>query len=533
MNESDLILDPDIKLKLEQALGLEIPDPNSLEFQELLEELQENQPELFEEVMAGLTVNVTFPVEQQAQKAERRENFYALMTRLFFRRSPVDGEPVAAKRRWLMYGISALALIGPVLYIFSQTFGNRTPAQEALPEAVEVQPIEPVQPSAPLTAQFTPPEPPKEDPPPPPAPVKKKDPPPPPTPKKVPPPPAPMPTAPKAAPPAPAPAPVQKLPEVARATTLTIYSNDAPRPTETTLFSNDQEGEGGAPTTLSLYEADKAPDTLLLASAEREPTSLSFEGGEAAESEGTKRPSSLTFEPPAIESNGNGSGETSPEGAGEEGESSETTDEPSGEEISDENSLASLLPPGSRVLARLNTGIVVTEGAVSPVVATSGEDWCTQTPCPNITWIGEASLDPTGRVQIQFTRAVFEDIAQSISGIALGAGNTPGLNAAIKDTAPALAQDLLRSAASGVSDYVSVLSEQETVTIVDGVAVSDSDTPPLDLFLLGKMGGVFDLPQGATTVVRIAEVPVDSQLIVLFGVDSGVAQGDGEDSSSQ
>jgi hypothetical protein len=144
MNESDLILDPEVRSRLEQALGIKVPDPNSLEFQELLEHLQENQPELFEEVMRNLTVNVSFPAEQQADKAARRESFYALVTRLFFRRSQVDGEPVAAKRRWLMYLFGVLALLGPGLYILGQTFGNRTPAQEPTPEVLEVDPGEPV-----------------------------------------------------------------------------------------------------------------------------------------------------------------------------------------------------------------------------------------------------------------------------------------------------------------------------------------------------------------------------------------------------
>jgi hypothetical protein len=49
MNESDLILDPEVRERLEQVLGIEVPDPNSLEFQSLLEELQENQPDLFED----------------------------------------------------------------------------------------------------------------------------------------------------------------------------------------------------------------------------------------------------------------------------------------------------------------------------------------------------------------------------------------------------------------------------------------------------------------------------------------------------
>jgi hypothetical protein len=58
MNDSDLILNPDVKHHLEQTLGIVIPDPNSAEFQTLLEDLQKCQPELFEKVMCGLTVKL-------------------------------------------------------------------------------------------------------------------------------------------------------------------------------------------------------------------------------------------------------------------------------------------------------------------------------------------------------------------------------------------------------------------------------------------------------------------------------------------
>jgi hypothetical protein len=58
MNDSDLVLHPDVKHHLEQALGIDIPDPNSLEFQTLLENLHKCQPELFEKVMYGLTIKL-------------------------------------------------------------------------------------------------------------------------------------------------------------------------------------------------------------------------------------------------------------------------------------------------------------------------------------------------------------------------------------------------------------------------------------------------------------------------------------------
>ncbi len=525
MNESDLLLDPEVRERLEQALGIEVPDPNSPEFQSLLEELQENQPDLFEEVMRGLTVNVEFPAEQQAGKVARRESFYALMTRLIFRRSAVDGEPVAAKRRWLMYTFAALALLGPGLYILGQTFNRDAEVTEQAPQQLaQVEPTELVQPEAPLTSAPPPapePEPEPALPPPAPMPVQAQEPPAPTPPRPV------MPPAPTpVAPPAPAlPTPVE-LP-VARPSSLSLYENEAPRPTQTTLFDNQPSEEAALPgmtlfedeassDTLLISEVeDVAPETLLVVAAEdTTPETLRIE---AETIDVTERPTQLRIDAPEETSDTSLTIEGSePEGAVSGGAVSESegvvAETPPGKRLED------ILQPGARLGANLATGIIVTQGTVTPVVAKSGNDWCTTPPCPEITWIGQASLDGSNRIQIIFTQAVFDDATQTISAMALGAGNVPGLTASIKDTAPTVAQDLLRSAAGGFADYIGALSQQKTVAYVDGIAVTKTETPPLDLFILGKMGSIFDLPENTTPIVRIAEVPVQSPLIVLFGI---------------
>jgi hypothetical protein len=185
--------------------------------------------------------------------------------------------------------------------------------------------------------------------------------------------------------------------------------------------------------------------------------------------------------------------------------------------------LEDFLSAGSRLSARLTTGIAVSAGASTPVVALSDENWCTTPPCNEITWIGTATLDGSSRIQINFTEAVYKDALQGVSALALGAGNTPGLNAAVKDTTPTLAQDLLRSAVGGFSDYVGALQSQNKVTIIDGVAITETKAPPLDTFLLGRIGNLLALPEDSTPLVRIAEVPVDTAFVVLFGLPSGTS----------
>ena len=127
MKNGDLKLEADVRELLEQELNRDVPDPNSAEFQSFLEELQAERPDLFDEVMRGLHVNVVLPAEAQAQQAERRETVQSTVRRAFFRRSQVDGEPVTAKRRLMAYVLGALALLLPLSYIIGQVLSSTGP----------------------------------------------------------------------------------------------------------------------------------------------------------------------------------------------------------------------------------------------------------------------------------------------------------------------------------------------------------------------------------------------------------------------
>lgn len=528
MNENTLVLDPNVKAKVEAELGESIPDPNGLEFQSFLEDLQSNHPDLFEEVMQGISVDIDFPAEQQAQKAARRENLYSLFKRTFFRRSAVDGEPVAAKRRWLMYTFGALAVLGPVLYLLGQSFGsgqdNAAPAQQTI---VEPEPFDVVQPTAPLAqVQELPEETP--EPTPPPAPVPPRAPTPAPEPQRnTPPPPTPPRPVQAPAPPAPA-APAPAAPAevpVVRPNTLTLFEQNVPPPPTMSIFDEKQTRETEL-LPLEIFNDESTSDTLLIAQSEdTASTSLTIPIGENPNA--VDRPTQLRIDQPETnEPSGNEDTSLPPpptDTATADAENTETLE--NNEEAAEPKveMLADFLPAGSRLSARLTTGIAVTAGASTPVVATSDENWCTTPPCNEITWLGEATLDGSSRVQINFTQAVYKDNLQSVTALALGAGNTPGLTAAVKDTTPTLAQDILRSAVGGFSDYVGALQNQNTVTIIDGVALSETQAPPLDAFLLGRIGDLLALPQDNTPIVRVAEVAADSQLVVLFGVPLGGA----------
>ena len=523
MKNSDLRLDDDIRTLLEKELDTHVPDPNSPEFQAFLEELQVERPDLFDEVMQGLQVNVTLPAEQQAQRAARRESVSRTFTRTFFQRSKVDGEAIPAKRRIMTYLFGAMAVFLPVMYILAQAFPGGAAPNTELQQNVALEPepglspqpgvalVEPTQPEVvipepeprvQLTGLSPSPKPPA---------------------RKVsavplPPPPAPMPTAPMPTPsvtpqvaPA-APEPAQVLPD-----STEVYKRQRAAPASTLVYEAERTktnlqlygSESSPPDTLSLPVSSSATpgapqDTLLFDAAEQDATpntpqnTVLFDAAEQAKND----PSAAG----ADHSNGAAGENTEGQRTGAQTSSAQT------------QTLPFTLPPGSRIQAVLSTGIFVAEGAAVPVVAQSQGAWCTETPCPDITWIGQAQLDVTNRVQVTFVQAIMEGASYPVSGLALNPDSSPGLGANLRDETSLSAENLLRNGVAGVSDYVDALVNQQRVTYEGNRVVSENTVPEVDTFIAGRIASLFDSPVAEGPTVRIADVPAGTPLLILYGV---------------
>lgn len=179
------------------------------------------------------------------------------------------------------------------------------------------------------------------------------------------------------------------------------------------------------------------------------------------------------------------------------------------------------LLPGARLPSTLVTGVAVTEGTTSPVVAETRGDWCGRGACPPITWVGEASLVGVDRVGLTFTQASVGDRAERVTAAAFGSDNLPGVAAEVSDQTPAAAQDLLRAAAGGVARYVEVLSDQQTVRTDGESTIIEDRVPGVESFILGQVAGLFGAPDEHTTVVRVARVPEGTPVTLLYGVGTG------------
>jgi hypothetical protein len=174
-----------------------------------------------------------------------------------------------------------------------------------------------------------------------------------------------------------------------------------------------------------------------------------------------------------------------------------------------------LLQTGQLIPATLVKDIVLAEGETKQVIADSDEAWCGED-CPSLRWLGEATLSPSGRLEVQFQQAVLNGETIELNGVAYGEDNAQGLPAHIADMAPTLLTDLLRSSAGGVTDYVEAQTNQRRVTSEGETTVTEGVVPSLLDFVLGRAAGTLQIPEGETGVVRLAAVEKGTRLEVLY-----------------
>lgn len=162
------------------------------------------------------------------------------------------------------------------------------------------------------------------------------------------------------------------------------------------------------------------------------------------------------------------------------------------------------VPPGTLFKAQLLTGAMATPLMDTPVLAKAEPDWCQQEACPPLILVGTASFSATARAVLNFTAAIYQGQMYRVNATAFDPNDRLyGLSGTVMDVAPTLAADLLRAAASGLADWVQALNKQGQTTFIPGggLAVS-TEAAPFWAYSLGRIGGIFSLPQNSTTIVR-------------------------------
>lgn len=166
---------------------------------------------------------------------------------------------------------------------------------------------------------------------------------------------------------------------------------------------------------------------------------------------------------------------------------------------------------GQRVMAILETGVYVAQGGDTLPVYASTQD--------GTLWRGTVSLDRTKRVMITFDRAVLRDGTEvEVQAAAYNMDGTPGLKAQYRDIAPTLANDLIRSAVSGVRDYVDAkLQATSTTTSTGGAVTVERQVPTIWESVAGSATGIFQLPTTQNTFVTVAQISVGAQFALVYG----------------
>ncbi len=559
-------------------LGRPVPDPNSEEFDELLEDLREMQPDAYKNLMGALEHNgERLPVEKEAIKAHKRHQRQLVADHLKNRQTH-DGKRVPDKRKSLLVGLAAMGSLMGWMGYTNLTRANAARTATNIEENVVAKPVvstttedspfglnadlpdlevELDKPEAVRIVQTAPPPPPKDPPKPsqeesslpfgmgrplaasqnepedelPPVPG-----PPQPSVASAPPaspylPPQPGTATGGAAEPTVLPGNLSFVPPEATSegplnvlssggemdtglpepgTTLAASSVEQSEPLQnalppTSLGGVSSEEESPAASTLGWEDPESQDNTV-----EEKSLSFSQEGPQEGLSEGTATSPVTSTQPlPPVPQVG---GAIPPPSATQEPTQGETVTEP---EVTD---LSTLLTPGTQLQAELVTGVAAADGAAMPVIAKTTGNWCGEDTCSEITWIGEASYPGADRVELTFTQAVVGNTAQSVAARAFGGDQLPGVLAGVRDAAPTAAQDLMRGAVGGASDYLDAFNSRETVIISGGEIIRQMAEPDLGTYLLGRGTELFSLPSDQTSIVRLAEIAPGTPFTVIYGL---------------
>jgi hypothetical protein len=165
--------------------------------------------------------------------------------------------------------------------------------------------------------------------------------------------------------------------------------------------------------------------------------------------------------------------------------------------------------PGTRVPARLATGVVVVAGgSPMPVIAESAD--------PVATWLGRATLGPEGLVQVSFA-LISPGTSGTVRAMAFDPARLiPGLLGSTTLRHPRAASAILSAALQATLDYVQALARQGQAPITDGWAqwIGGPPAPPWTFVAARLAQGLEPLGSGAVPV-ETTEIASGTPLVIL------------------
>lgn len=172
--------------------------------------------------------------------------------------------------------------------------------------------------------------------------------------------------------------------------------------------------------------------------------------------------------------------------------------------------------PTSQIPAKTLTAIRTAAGVAVPLVVVSNDG----------NWIGTATYNAAlGRVDMTFNSFVHMKSGKTFPVQALGyqavGGNlTQGVAASVHPIAPTLGLDLARAGLNSLNVYTQALANAGTTTTNGSVTTITRQAPAFVQVLRGELGKLAQLPEDNQTISVVADVPTNTDVIVLFGVGS-------------
>jgi hypothetical protein len=167
-------------------------------------------------------------------------------------------------------------------------------------------------------------------------------------------------------------------------------------------------------------------------------------------------------------------------------------------------------PPGTKLAAKLVTGLVAIGGRAMPFAATLEDGSLV---------FGQAQLTESLRVQLTVLEVYKDKTSYSASGTGLDAAGFAGLTGTVRREGPDTVAQIFDATLRGLNGYIQgQASGTSSTTVAGGLATVQQQGPSLGWSVLGSLAQTF-LPSGgapAAQVITFVELKADTPFFVLF-----------------
>ncbi|NJK44433.1 MAG: hypothetical protein HC933_09245 [Pleurocapsa sp. SU_196_0] len=187
-----------------------------------------------------------------------------------------------------------------------------------------------------------------------------------------------------------------------------------------------------------------------------------------------------------------------------------STNSQAGSATAEQNAKPSPYAPGTRLAAKLVTGLVAIGGRAMPFAAQLEDGSLV---------FGQAQLTESLRVQLTVLELYKDKASYKANGTALDAAGFAGLTGTVRREGPDVVAQLFDATLRGLNGYIQgQASGTSTATVAGSITTVSQQGPSLGWSVLGSLAQTF-LPSGQApqqTVITFVELKAETPFLVLF-----------------